>query len=108
MRQLRSVSFTLRGARRLALCTLSSALLTQRVDPRMVFLEVELAPLQLTLTPQNALDSKLNPLVLLGKVGVIPGVVNKFNGEAELLDDMNDHWCASKHKVRAPLRPCDR
>jgi len=51
---------------------------------------------------ENALDSKLNPLVLLGKAGVIGGVTNKFNGQAELLDDMNDHWCASKHKVRAP------
>ena len=45
--------------------------------PRMVFLE-------------TALDSKLNPLVALGKAGNLgmSGFVNKFNAEAELLDDL--------------------
>ncbi|KAI0747647.1 hypothetical protein C8Q80DRAFT_1353629 [Daedaleopsis nitida] len=55
--------------------------------PRMVFLE-------------TALDSKLNPLVALGKNGSLglSGFVNKFNAEAELLDDLNDHWTAKSHK----------
>ena len=45
--------------------------------PRMVFLE-------------SALDSKFNPLVLLGKSGRLglSGFVNKFNAQAELLDDL--------------------
>jgi len=55
--------------------------------PRMVFLE-------------SALDSKFNPLVHLGRKGTfgLSGFVNKFNAEAELLDDLNDHWTARGHK----------
>ncbi|KAF9009415.1 hypothetical protein BDQ17DRAFT_1348058 [Cyathus striatus] len=55
--------------------------------PRMVFLE-------------TALDSKFNPLVALGRNGTmgLSGFVNKFNAEAELLDDLNDHWTARGHK----------
>lgn len=56
--------------------------------PRMVFLE-------------SALESKLNPLVALGRNGSLglSGFVNKFNADAELLDDLNDHWTARMHKV---------
>jgi hypothetical protein len=45
--------------------------------PRMVFLE-------------TALESKFNPLVALGRTGTmgLSGFVNKFNAEAELLDDL--------------------
>ena len=45
--------------------------------PRMVFLE-------------TALESKFNPLVVLGRNGALglSGFVNKFNSEAELLDDL--------------------
>jgi hypothetical protein len=45
--------------------------------PRMVFLE-------------TALDSKLNPLTALARSGQLglTGFVNKFNAEAELLDDL--------------------
>jgi len=48
--------------------------------PRMVFLE-------------SALDSKFNPLVHLGRKGSfgLAGFVNKFNAEAELLDDLVSH-----------------
>jgi len=55
--------------------------------PRMVFLE-------------TALASKFNPLVALGKKGSLglSGLVNKFNADAELLDDLNDHWTAKRHK----------
>ncbi|KAJ3537495.1 hypothetical protein NM688_g6678 [Phlebia brevispora] len=55
--------------------------------PRMVFLE-------------TALESKFNPLVALGKAGSmgLSGFVNKFNADAELLDDLNDHWTAKAHK----------
>ncbi|KAF8652731.1 hypothetical protein AX16_004230 [Volvariella volvacea WC 439] len=55
--------------------------------PRMVFLE-------------TALESKFNPLVALGRSGSLglSGFVNKFNADAELLDDLNDHWTAKSHK----------
>lgn len=45
--------------------------------PRMVFLE-------------TALASKFNPLVALGRAGSmgLSGFVNKFNDDAELLDDL--------------------
>jgi hypothetical protein len=45
--------------------------------PRMVFLE-------------SFLSSKLNPLVTLGRSGSLglKGFVNKFNADAELLDDL--------------------
>ena len=69
--------------------TLAFAILTPRDDerinctgvpiayPRMVFLE-------------SALDSKFNPLIHLGRKGSfgLSGFVNKFNAEAELLDDL--------------------
>ncbi|KAI0948563.1 hypothetical protein AcV7_009271 [Taiwanofungus camphoratus] len=55
--------------------------------PRMVFLE-------------NVLESKMNPLVTLGRNGSLglASFVNKFNADAELLDDLNDHWTAKAHK----------
>ena len=45
--------------------------------PRLTFLE-------------TFLDSKINPLVALGRKGAMgmSGFVNKFNAEAELLDDL--------------------
>ncbi|KAJ6547407.1 hypothetical protein B0H19DRAFT_954671 [Mycena capillaripes] len=55
--------------------------------PRLVFLE-------------TALESKFNPLVALGRSGSfgLSSFVNKFNAEAELLDDLNDHWTSRSHK----------
>jgi hypothetical protein len=49
--------------------------------PRMVFLE-------------NALSSKFSPVVALGKLG-IEGFVNRFNGDAELLDDLVPYFSFS-------------
>ena len=39
---------------------------------------------------ESALESKFNPLVHLGRKGTfgLSGFVNKFNAEAELLDDL--------------------
>jgi len=54
--------------------------------PRLAFLE-------------SVLSSKLNPLVTLGRTGSLglKGFVNKYNGDAELLDDLNDHWTSKHH-----------
>ncbi|CAG7846587.1 SubName: Full=Uncharacterized protein {ECO:0000313/EMBL:CCA69829.1} [Serendipita indica DSM 11827] len=70
--------------------------------PRMNFLE-------------TALESSFNPFIALGKKACISlrsphvliyiqgqlgmgSLVNKFNKDAELLDDLMDHWTAAKHK----------
>ncbi|KDQ06742.1 hypothetical protein BOTBODRAFT_39397 [Botryobasidium botryosum FD-172 SS1] len=55
--------------------------------PRMNFLE-------------TALESKFNPIIALGRNGSLGlgSMVNKFNTDAELLDDLNDHWTAKCHK----------
>ena len=37
---------------------------------------------------ETALESKLNPLVALGRSGFLSGFVNKYNADAELLDDL--------------------
>jgi hypothetical protein len=39
---------------------------------------------------ESALDSKLNPFIALGRSGTMGfgGFVNKFNADAELLDDL--------------------
>lgn len=45
---------------------------------------------------ETALESKLNPLVVLGRNGQLglSGFVNKFNADAELLDDLVRAFCA--------------
>lgn len=52
--------------------------------PRMVFLE-------------RFLSNPYNPVVRMLK-WMMPGFTNNFNGQVELLDDLNDHWCAKPHK----------
>lgn len=55
--------------------------------PRMVFLE------------RLASSPLARPLKFLARHGVIArGLVNEFDGEIELLDDMEDHWCSHHHK----------
>ncbi|KAH9819014.1 hypothetical protein DFH28DRAFT_957331 [Melampsora americana] len=54
--------------------------------PRMVFAE-------------RFLQKKSNPVLKAANVcGLLPGFYNTFNADPELLDDMNDHWCAQSHK----------
>ncbi|KEI40569.1 uncharacterized protein L969DRAFT_15927 [Mixia osmundae IAM 14324] len=55
--------------------------------PRMVFAEKFLA-------------SKFNPLVALSRAKMLglASFTNKFNADAELLDDLSDHYCATPHK----------
>ncbi|KAH3679943.1 hypothetical protein WICMUC_000686 [Wickerhamomyces mucosus] len=39
------------------------------------------------------------PLRLMSQKGIIAkGLVNEFDGDVEVLDDLNDHWCARHHK----------
>jgi hypothetical protein len=55
--------------------------------PRMSFLE-------------HFLGFKYNPLNALARRNALGmgGLVNKFDKASELLDDLNDHWCANVHK----------
>lgn len=55
--------------------------------PRMVWVE-------------SLMESFLSrPLKFMARHGIISGgLVNEFDGEIELLDDLNDHWCAAHHK----------
>lgn len=55
--------------------------------PRLVWLESILQ------------SSLLSPIKLLAKKKVVlGGLVNDFDGAVEILDDLNDHWCAKVHK----------
>jgi hypothetical protein len=49
---------------------------------------------------EHFLDFKYNPINVLARHGMfgLGGMVNKFNQASELLDDLNDHWCANTHK----------
>lgn len=41
----------------------------------------------------------VEPFKWMAKKGIIlKGLVNEFDGQIELLDDLNDHWCAGPHK----------
>lgn len=55
--------------------------------PRMSFLE-------------HFLGLKWNPVNILARHNALGlgSMVNKFNQASELLDDLNDHWCANTHK----------
>ncbi|KAI1827120.1 hypothetical protein F4861DRAFT_433002 [Xylaria intraflava] len=54
--------------------------------PRLVWLE-------------NILTSRLmDPVKALGKYGLLGNFVNNFDGDVEVLDDLDDHWTAKNHK----------
>jgi len=40
----------------------------------------------------------MDPLKALGRMGILGGFVNHFDGGVELLDDLDDHWTAKSHK----------
>ncbi|KAI8987067.1 hypothetical protein BDB01DRAFT_720027 [Pilobolus umbonatus] len=54
---------------------------------------------------ENLMDGAagLSLATLVGKTGalgdIISGQLNKWNGDPELLDDMNDHWTAANHEL---------
>lgn len=49
---------------------------------------------------EHFLGAKYNPVNILARHNALGlgGMVNKFNQASELLDDLNDHWCANVHK----------
>jgi len=45
-------------------------------------------------------STALYPLKYIARKGwIFKGLVNEFDGSVELLDDLNDHWCAKHHKA---------
>lgn len=55
--------------------------------PRLVWLE-------------NLLTSRImDPIKILGRIGIFGGFINNFDGGVELLDDLDDHWTAKNHKA---------
>ncbi|KAI9470847.1 MAG: hypothetical protein EXX96DRAFT_531384 [Benjaminiella poitrasii] len=70
----------------------------------MVLTGVPLVYPRLTLF-EKAMESaaSFNLATLAGKTGtlgdIISGQLNEWNGDPELLDDMNDHWTAANHEI---------
>ncbi|KAK2768583.1 hypothetical protein FQN54_000439 [Arachnomyces sp. PD_36] len=55
--------------------------------PRLVWLE-------------NVLTSRvMDPVKALGRAGMFGGLLNKFDGGVEVLDDLDDHWTSKNHKA---------
>ena len=40
----------------------------------------------------------LDPIKAIGRLGMLGGFLNKFDGGVEILDDLDDHWTAKNHK----------
>ena len=70
--------------------------LPDSVQHLMVQLGVPLAYPRMVVI-EKLLSSKHNPFVFLAKK-LLPKFTNNFNGQVELLDDLNDHWCSVVHK----------
>ncbi|QLG72976.1 hypothetical protein HG535_0E00600 [Zygotorulaspora mrakii] len=69
------------------------------MDHLLVMLGVPIAYPRLVLLEWLFTSRLLHPLKILSRKGIIAGgLVNKFNGDIELLDDLDDHWCARHHK----------
>ena len=49
---------------------------------------------------ENILTSRvMDPIKAIGRTGMLGGFINKFDGGAEILDDLDDHWTAKHHKA---------
>jgi hypothetical protein len=40
----------------------------------------------------------MDPIKAIGRMGMLGGFLNKFDGGVEILDDLDDHWTAKNHK----------
>lgn len=70
-----------------------------KMDHLMVMLGVPIAYPRMVLMEWIFSSRLLAPLRKLSRrTAFASGLVNDFNGDIELLDDLNDHWCARHHK----------
>lgn len=78
---------------------LSKEVKDQKLDHLLLMLGVPIAYPRLVLLEWLFSSRLLAPIKSLSKKGIVAkGLVNEFNGDVELLDDLNDHWCARHHK----------
>ena len=40
----------------------------------------------------------MDPIKAIGRMGMLGGFLNQFDGGVEILDDLDDHWTAKNHK----------
>lgn len=72
----------------------------QKIDHILVMLGVPIAYPRLVWLEWLFSSRLLAPIKYLSKKGIVGrGLLNEFNGDVELLDDLNDHWCARHHKA---------
>lgn len=72
----------------------------QRINHLLVMLGIPIAYPRLVWLEWLFSSKLLAPLKYLSKKDIIGhGLINDFNGDVELLDDLNDHWCARYHKA---------
>jgi hypothetical protein len=45
----------------------------------------------------------MDPVKALAKLGMFGGLLNRFDGGVEVLDDLDDHWTAKNHKQERAL-----
>lgn len=72
---------------------------SQKFDHLLLMLGVPIAYPRMVMLEWLFTSRLLFPLKYLSRKGIVaPGFVNEFNGDVELLDDLNDHWCSRHHK----------
>lgn len=72
----------------------------QKIDHILLMLGVPIAYPRLVWLEWLFSLRLLAPIKYLSKKGIVArGLLNEFNGDVELLDDLNDHWCARYHKA---------
>ncbi|KAL2173516.1 uncharacterized protein P884DRAFT_211579 [Thermothelomyces heterothallicus CBS 202.75] len=68
------------------------------IDHLLVLLGVPIAYPRLVWL-ENILTSRvMDPVKALAKLGMFGGLLNRFDGGVEVLDDLDDHWTAKSHK----------
>lgn len=80
-------------------CFNAIAQLPQTVEQLVIQLGVPIAYPRMSFL-EHFLEYKWNPITMLARRNALGlgSFVNKFDQSAELLDDLNDHWCANTHK----------
>ncbi|KAL1838673.1 hypothetical protein VTJ49DRAFT_2425 [Mycothermus thermophilus] len=69
-----------------------------KIDHLLVLLPVPIAYPRLVWL-ENILTSRvMDPVKALAKLGMFGGLLNRFDGGVEVLDDLDDHWTAKSHK----------
>lgn len=72
----------------------------KRIKHLLVMLGVPIAYPRLVWLESLLTSRVMSPIKSLAKHGIVGGgSLNNFDGAIEILDDLNDHWCAKTHKA---------